>query len=161
MKEETMTKYSEQDIKHYTFEELLSEKGYIVYTNVGTSMMPLLRQRRDIIEIRPVFERPSKYDVILYKRGSTYILHRVLRVLPEGGYLIAGDHNIFIERDITDAMILGKMTRIIRNGREIRVDENFVYKVYSHIWVDFFPVKVFLLRGKGWLSRRVHALLGK
>ena len=34
-----------------SFEEILRERGCFVYTNVGTSMMPLLRQRRDIIWI--------------------------------------------------------------------------------------------------------------
>ena len=152
-----MAEYKDPQVKVYTFEELLAEKGYIVYTNVGTSMLPLLRERRDIIEIRPLqTSRPRKYDVILYKRGQTYILHRVLKVLENGTYLIAGDHNIFVETDITDAAILGCMTRIIRDGREILVDKSFLYKLYSHIWVDFFPLKCLILRGKGWLSRRVR-----
>ena len=144
----------------YTFEELLDEKGYIVYTNVGTSMLPLLRERRDIIEIRPLKQRPTRYDVVLYKRGSTYILHRVLKALPDGGYLIAGDHNIFIERDVTDSMLLGRMTRIIRDGRKIDVDKNIRYKIYSHIWVDFFPVKCLILRGKGKPARIYHKIRG-
>ena len=83
-----------------TPEKMLSEWGYIVYTIKGTSMMPLLRQYRDIIEIRPKGEhRCKKYDVVLYKRGKNYILHRVLRVLPDG-YIIAGDHNTFLEYDM-------------------------------------------------------------
>ena len=40
------------EAKVYTFEEILEEKGFLIYTNVGYSMMPLLRQRRDVIEIR-------------------------------------------------------------------------------------------------------------
>ena len=154
----TEKQYSEPpSVRVYSFEELLEEKGYIVYTNVGTSMLPLLRQRRDIIEIRPLAGKPQKYDVLLYKRGETYILHRVLKVRPDGGYLIAGDNNIFVERDVTDRMILGKMTRIIRNGREIRTDSDFHYRLYSHIWVDFFPVKCILLRARGKLSRIYHS----
>lgn len=152
-----MPSYKEPSVKLYTFEELLSEKGYIVYTNVGTSMMPLLRQRRDIIEIRPLTKPPAKYDVLLYKRGSTYILHRVLKV-TESGYLIAGDNNLFIERDVTPSMILGRMTRIIRDGREIRVDTDLWYKVYSHIMVDLFPIKCFLLRIRGKASRIWHKI---
>ena len=42
---------SNNNYKPITFEELLEQNGYIVYTNVGRSMLPLLRQRRDIIEI--------------------------------------------------------------------------------------------------------------
>ena len=152
--------YSEpSSVKVYSFEELLEEKGYIVYTNVGTSMLPLLRQRRDIIEIRPMTRKPKKYDVLLYKRGASYILHRVLKVQPGGGYLIAGDNNIFVERDVTDRMILGRMTRIIRDRREIRTDTDLQYKLYSHIWVDFFPVRCFLLRVRGKLSRIYHRIV--
>lgn len=129
----------------YTFEELLNEKGYLVYTNVGTSMLPLLRQRRDIIEIR---KKPPghchKYDVVLYKRGEKYILHRVLRVLQQG-YIIAGDHNTFLETDVTDDMILGIMTRVIRDGRSITPD-NLTYRVYVLLWCGCYPVRMALLR---------------
>ena len=153
--------YSEPQIEVYSFEDLLEEKGYIVYTNVGTSMLPLLRERRDIIEIRPLADRrPQKYDVLLYKRGSMYILHRVLKV-SEDGYVIAGDHNTFVERDVTDDMILGRMTRIIRDGREILVDEDWKYKLYSHLWVDFFPIKCLILRVKGKASRIWHRWRGE
>ena len=145
--------YKEPSVKVYSFEELLSEKGYIVYTNVGCSMMPLLRERRDIIEIRPLTRKPQKYDVLLYKRNQTYILHRVIKILPDGRYLIAGDNNLFIERDVTDAMILGRMTRIIRDGKEINVDDDWKYKLYSHLWADFFPVKCLMLRAGRWVRR--------
>ena len=117
-----MTIADEPRVQQVSFEELLEKDGVLVYTNVGCSMMPLLRQRRDIIEIRKKGpERCKKYDVALYKRGEKYILHRVLKVLPDG-YLIAGDHNTFVERDVTDKMILGVMTRVIRNGKDICMD---------------------------------------
>ena len=93
------------DAKVYSFEKMLEEKGYIVYTNVGTSMLPLLRERRDIIEIRPKSTgRCKKYDAVLYKRGDKYILHRILKVRPND-YVICGDHNIWREYGITDDQI--------------------------------------------------------
>ena len=142
-----MTNAAAPSVKFYTFEELLDQDGYIVYTNVGVSMMPLLRQRRDIIEIKKKEPgRCKKYDVVLYKRGEKYILHRILRVLPDG-YLIAGDHNTFVETDVTDDMILGVMTRVIRNGRSITVDNPF-YRLYVHLWCDCYPLRMFLLHGK-------------
>ena len=130
--------------KTYTFEELLSNRGYIVYTNKGSSMEPLLRQHQDIIEIRPKGNhRCKKYDVVLYKRGDKYILHRILRVLPDG-YIIAGDNNTFLEYDIKDEQIIGIMVRIIRNGKEIRMTDK-KYRLYVHIWCDFYPVRMALL----------------
>ena len=136
--------------KTYTFEELLSDRGYIVYTNKGSSMKPLLRPNRDIIEIRPKGNhRCKKYDVVLYKKGDKYILHRILRVLPDG-YIIAGDNNTFPEYDIKDEQIIGIMVRVIRDGKEIRMTDK-KYRLYVHIWCDFYPVRMFLLRIKRFL----------
>ena len=139
-------------VKTHTFEDMLSDRGYIVYTNKGTSMMPLLRQQRDIIEIRPKGDnRCKKYDVVLYKRGENYILHRILRVLPDG-YIIAGDNNTFLEYDIKDEQILGVMVRVIRDGKDIYMTDK-KYRLYVHIWCDFYPVRMFLLRIKRKLWR--------
>ena len=142
-----MSRAFEPKVKFTTFEELLQTDGYIVYTNVGVSMMPLLRQRRDIIEIRAKGPgRCQKYDVVLYRRGERYILHRVLKVLPEG-YVIAGDHNTFLERDVTDDMILGVMTRVIRGGKTVTMDDP-KYRLYVHLWCDFWPIRMAILRCK-------------
>ena len=145
------------EVKVMTFEEMLETRGYIVYTNVGHSMMPLLRERRDIIEIRKKGPgRCRKYDVVLYRRGEKYILHRILRVLPEG-YLIAGDNNAFVERDITDEKIIGVLVRVIRNSgkgkrREI-TPENKGYRVYVHLWCDLYPIRMGILRVRNFVWR--------
>ncbi len=133
--------------KVYTFEEMLAEKGFILYTNEGRSMLPLLRPRRDIIEIRARAPgtRSRKYDIVLYRRGRQYVLHRVLKVLP-AGYLIAGDHNTFLERDVTDGRILGTVTRIVRGGREIRMEDP-RYRLYVRLWCGAYPLRMALLRG--------------
>ena len=162
-----MTHIVKPDIKLYTFEELLDNYGYIVYTNVGCSMLPLLRERRDVIEIhRKEPGRCKKYDVVLYRVGDKYILHRILRVLPKG-YIIAGDHNTFIERNITDEMILGVMTRVVRDGKTITPD-NIWYKAYVHLWCDAYPVRMGLLKAKrfvyrclGFAKRRILKLIKK
>ena len=139
----------------YSFDEILDREGVLVFTNVGISMLPLLRERRDIIEIQKKGSgRCKKYDVVLYKRDGRYILHRILRVLPSG-YLIAGDNNFFVERDISDVNILGVMNRVIRDGKDITMDDPF-YRLYVHLWCDCWPLRMFLLRGKGFISRRLR-----
>lgn len=142
----------------YSFEELLEKNGYIIYTNIGVSMMPLLRQRRDIIEIRKKDKvRCKKYDVVLYKRGDKYILHRIIKVLPNGRYIILGDHNTFLEKDINDDRILGVMNRVIRDGKSIYVTD-LRYMLYSHLWVDFYPIRITITKGKEKLKRLVRRL---
>ncbi len=143
-------------IKVTSFEEVLNSLNFIVYTNVGVSMLPLLRQKKDVIEIHKKKPgRCKKYDVVLYKRGNHYILHRILKVLPDG-YIIAGDNNTFIETDITDDMILGVMTKVIRNGKSITPD-NICYKIYVHLWCDFYPVRMRIITVK----RKIRLILGK
>ena len=153
----------EKSAQYKSFSDLLNEEGYFVYTNIGFSMMPLLREKRDIIVIqKKKQQRCKKYDVILYKRDNQYILHRVLKVLPNG-YIIAGDHNTFLEYDVTDDMIIGVMTRVIRNGKNIYPND-WRYKLYYHLWCDFFPFRVFLLKAKaksGKIIKRVLKVIGK
>ena len=59
-----------------TFEEELERTGKLVYTNVGDSMMPLIRQDKDLLIIEKKPEgRLKKYDVPLYRRDSgQYVL---------------------------------------------------------------------------------------
>ena len=120
-------------------------------------MTPLLKQRHDIVEIRPGNgERFRKYDVVLYKWGDKYVLHRILKVRPHD-YVIAGDHNYFLEYGITDEQILGKMTRVIRDGEDLPLN-NFRYRMYVHLWCDFYPVRAFILHAKGFMRRRMKKL---
>ncbi|MBR4711033.1 MAG: S24/S26 family peptidase [Clostridia bacterium] len=156
-----MSKAAEPAVRFVTFEEMLQQDGYIVYTNVGVSMLPLLRERRDIIEIRPKPEtRCRKYDVVLYKRGKRYILHRVLKV-REHDYVIVGDNCIWREYGITDSQILGVMTRVIRGGRTV-TPQNRLYRLYVHLWCDFYPIRAAILyvrRLLGTVRRRLKRLL--
>ena len=135
-------------MRNTTFELELGNRGFLIYTNVGTSMLPLLRQRRDIIEIRrkDPASRCKRYDVVLYKRGDKYILHRILKV-REKDYVICGDHNIWREYGINDDQILGVMTRVVRDGKSIYTTD-WWYKLYVHLWCDFYHVRAIILYAK-------------
>lgn len=136
----------------YSFETLLEKQGYFVYTNMGFSMLPLLRQKKDIIEIRKKEPgRCNQYDVVLYKRGEKFILHRIVKVLPDG-YLISGDNCRVIERDIKDKDILGVMTRVNRNGKDITPD-NKLYKLYVLLWCKPYHLRIFYLKIKAFIRR--------
>ena len=49
----------------------------------GVSMLLMLHQNRDIVVIVPPEGRLKKYDVALYKRGSSYIFHRIIGIQNE------------------------------------------------------------------------------
>lgn len=130
-----------------TFKEQLELHGKIIYTNVGTSMMPLLRAGRDVMIIERPTGRLKKYDVALYiRRDGTYVLHRILKVRDKD-YVICGDHCTVKEYGITDSNIVGVLTGIIRDGKTVEMDSP-RYKLYYHLWCDFFYIRVFLIKAK-------------
>ena len=127
-----------------TYEKELETYGKVISTNVGDSMMPLLRQGKDlmVIERRPK-GRCRKYDAVLYKLGDKYILHRILKV-REKDYVICGDHRIRREYGVTDDQIIGVMTAVVRDGREIPVTDP-KYRFYVHLWCDFYHIRAAIL----------------
>ncbi len=154
-----------------TFEQELQEKGILVYTNVGDSMMPLIEQGKDVI----VIKRPSewdnidigestakllkKYDVPLYKRDTgEYVLHRVLKV-RKNDYIICGDNRFWREEGISDRHILGILSEVIKEGRTISVEseeyKKFVKKHLRKHW-KFYNLK----RVRNKIVREIKKLIG-
>lgn len=133
-----------------TYEEYLEKNGSMTYSNVGTSMMPLLKQGRDLFTVtKKGSERCRKYDVVLYRRPpDKYVLHRVVKVRKKD-YVILGDNCINKEYGIIDDDILGVMTSFVHKGKQHTVND-MTYRIYSHLWVDlsFFRVKLKKLRMK-------------
>ncbi len=122
-------------------EEMLLKEGVYIATTVGFSMYPLLRNRKDNAVIVPKPSKLSKYDVPLYKRGETYILHRIIDI-KDNKYIIRGDNCEFIETDIKDENIIGILDGVFRGNVYISV-QNPIYKLYSYLPVKFYFLRVF------------------
>ena len=61
------------------YEELLARDGRVTTHVTGSSMLPLLRDRQSIVTVESVSRVPPRRgDVVLYKAGGRYILHRVM-----------------------------------------------------------------------------------
>lgn len=141
-------------MKKSTFEQEIQKSGKLIYTNVGNSMMPFIRQGRDILIISKVNGRLKRYDVPLYKRDSgQYVLHRILKVRKDD-YVICGDNRYVKEYGINDKNIIGVLTAVIRNGKEIPVTD-YKYRIYVHLWCDFFPIRVGIIRIKQFVERKL------
>ena len=137
-----------------TFEEEISRTGKLIYTNVGDSMMPLIRQNRDLLIIEKVSGRLKKYDVTLYKRDSgQYVLHRIIKVRKDD-YVMCGDNRWQKEYGITNRHIIGVLTGVIQDGKTISVNDK-KYRLYVHLWCDFFHVRALILKVKNYLKRRI------
>lgn len=135
-----------------TFEEILRRDGKLIYTNKGDSMMPLIKEGRDLLVISKTNGRLKKYDVPLYKRDTgQYVLHRIIRV-RKNDYVICGDNRYNKEYGITDRHIIGVLTAVIRSGREIPVTQ-FSYRFYVYVWYFLFPVRSLIMRTKNVLRK--------
>ena len=105
------------------FEDEIRRKGYIAYTNEGDSMMPLLRQHRDVMVIRKLTEPPKKNDAVLFKRpDGAYVLHRIIKVCGMGMYRVCGDNRDYAE-PVPEEWIIGILTEIIRDGQHITMQD--------------------------------------
>jgi len=138
-----------------TYEDFLEKNGEMTYSNVGISMLPLLKEGRDLFTVwKKGRKRCKKYDVVLYRRPpNSYVLHRIIEV-RENDYVILGDNCLNKEYGITDDDIIGVMTSYVHNGKKHSVNE-LIYRIYSLIWVDLAAVRVFLMRVRIKLKRLI------
>ena len=120
-----------------SIEEILKSDGMYVSTTSGVSMYPMLRDRRDTIVVTPVSGRLEKYDVALYRRGNSYVLHRVIKVLPDS-YVIRGD-NCAAKEYVPDSSVLGKLTEVWREDKKLDM-QGAPYRAYSRLITFFNPM---------------------
>ncbi len=140
----------------YKIEEVLAEKGVYVGPTVGVSMLPMLKNRRDTIVVRPKTERLKPLDVALYKRGDAYVLHRVLQPV-EGGYIIRGD-NCYSDEHIPEDDVFGVLTEFFRKDKHIYCTDK-KYLRYAKNRVKNYPMRRFFLRVKGKLKSIAKRIL--
>lgn len=137
-------------------EDVLREEGMFVSTTVGVSMYPMLRNRKDTIIVMPYEGRLKKYDVPLYKRGSSYILHRIIEVRPDS-YVIRGDNCIQKEYGITDEQILGVLTGFYRGAKKVNMN-GIGYKLYVHVWPFLYPMRRMYVQTRSLAARAWHKI---
>ena len=138
-------------IEQRSVEEYLTENGIYVGLTKGVSMRPMLRAGRDTILISPVEGRLKKYDVPLYRRGETYVLHRVVEV-REDGYVICGDNCMEKEYGVSEEQIVGVLSGFRRGEKYVAIDSS-AYLFYAKVWVAIYPLRRLFLRLKMFARR--------
>ncbi len=122
------------------YEQYLDRYGVLTYRFKGISMLPMLRQGKDTFTVvKKTQARCKKYDVALYRRGEQYVLHRVVKVLPQS-YVILGDNCAKKEYNITDEDIIGVLQSFTRGERSISVDHR-GYRLYARVWYWLYPLR--------------------
>lgn len=121
-------------------EEVLQEHGEIATCISGRSMLPMLRDGKDIVVIKKLDRPLKRHDVAVYRMPSGKLLiHRVLKV-REDCYVIRGDNRPNTEY-IKPEWIIGVLKEFYRGGKKYECETNKLYKAYI-IWVRAsFPVR--------------------
>jgi signal peptidase I len=98
--------------------EVLNNCGSITYKISGKSMEPMISPNRDIVTIKRKTNREKLHvnDVVLYRQKGKLILHRIVKVLPKGEYVILGDNCSRREYGICEDDIVGVLTSFKHNG---------------------------------------------
>ncbi len=110
-------------MEYVAYEELLAKDGQVITHVVGTSMLPLLHNRESIVIVETVDHvPPKKGDVVLYKTGGTYILHRMMQIRPDE-YLIRGDNTWMMEH-VPKTVVLATMTGFYRKAEGKLITRN-------------------------------------
>lgn len=124
-------------------EDILKEKGRLVLTAEGFSMLPCIHPITDVLFLEQPKEKIRPLQVILYKRKSGgYVLHRVMEVREEG-CVLCGDNQYKKEYGIQDSQILGVLKGFYRGEVYVDCEKSRGYQRYVKLWCSpFFPRRI-------------------
>ena len=127
-------------------ERSIKELGYAVAPIAGTSMMPLLKEGRDRVELKPYcHERLKKGDVVLYKKNDdTLVLHRIIKTENGEFFTVLGDHQFKNSERVSKGQIVAVAKGFIINGRHVDEKTRW-YRLYKKIWLCNLNVRRMIL----------------
>jgi signal peptidase I len=117
-----MTKYSE------TIDFLLKEDSGCESVSLevqSVSMFPSLCPGDAVVTKRTTMKEVRCGDIVVVGELEHYVVHRVIRRLrrkEEAGILTKGDISLFVDNPALKEHLIGKVIKIVRNGRVIDPD---------------------------------------
>lgn len=139
-------------------EELLKSDGRYLSTTRGVSMRPMLKSGRDVIVVLPKTERLKPYDVALYRRGESYVLHRVIGV-TDSGYVIRGD-NTYTDEIVPESAVIGVLAEYFSKKSTVKVTDK-RYLRYSRRVVRLYPLRKMRVRAVSAIKSVIKKIIGK
>ena len=141
----------------------IEEKGRTYFYPKGVSMLPTLKEGRDISVLAPLTREIKRGDVVLYiRRGKSdrLVLHRVIKRRGDGVYLIRGD-NTYQNEQVKKEDILALLEGFFRKSRYFDCEKSKRYRIYSSLWMFFYPFrKAFYFLPRRAAAKIKHALFG-
>lgn len=105
----------------------------------GASMRPLLRPG-DQVQVAWGAGSLKAGDIVVYRRGETLIVHRLLYRRSDGMFILGGDNKVFPDEATPMASILGIVNAVQRGERRIDLSRTGPSWL-GQIMVATFPVR--------------------
>lgn len=138
-------------------EETIEKGNSFSFCAFGSSMLPFIRNGKDIVTLGPIENHLAKNDIIFYRRKSgQFVLHRIVNVCPDGSFCLCGDNQFRIEKGILKDQIIAKLHRLERDGKEVHFHSPVV-----GLWCFFLPLRRLLLHIKSAIKDRIKRLFKK
>ena len=127
-------------------ERSIKELGYAVVPITGTSMLPLLKEGRDLVELESCSqERLKKGNVVLYKKNDgTLVLHRIIKTENREFFTVLGDHQFNNDERVNNNQIIAVACGFFIKGRYVNEKTRW-YRLYKKIWLCNLNVRRIIL----------------
>ncbi len=129
--------------------ESATEKGApFRFFQRGTSMLPMLRQGVDSVQLVSKEKRPPKIgEVILYRRkNGAFVLHRIIGEGKDGSFITCGDNQGIPEKGVGYDSIIAVLDLFYRGEEPISADDEkylkYVRKQMKTRFIRYFKAKL-------------------
>lgn len=118
----------------------------------GTSMLPTIKEGRDMVLLTSIPEKLKKYQMILYKRDNgAYVLHRIVKIEGDD-YTMRGDNQFVLEPGIRREQMIAIVCGIMREEKKINPESN-IQRLKAALWVESVGPRKCLLTLRSYLSK--------
>lgn len=138
-------------------EEEIAQSHQVRIRLIGTSMNPFLRNGISEVVLVPCKPEELKLlDVVLFRYRGGHVLHRIVRITPNG-YTLQGDGVWASCEQCTATDIVARVAYVYRTPQKRLSVTSLSWRLYSKVWHFLRPVRRWLLR-LYFLLWRKHAI---
>ncbi len=125
-----------------TLENTVKDGGCVPLAVTGSSMMPFLKEGRDVVWLRKCTEADfERGKILLFRRDNgAFILHRIREILPDNKLLMNGDAQYWCET-INKSQVIAVVSEIERDGKKKPCSRNFLWHILKPLRPYIFRIQ--------------------
>lgn len=145
VKEEQAWKLNDEELTEF-LQTVLNAGGIFPLTVTGSSMAPLLANKRDKVFLTSPQRREPRVGEIVLARcdKEKYLLHRIVKKLDRECFLLRGDANMETET-VKREDVMAVAEAFVRKGRTVSTESR-RYRCYVWIWMRAWRLRPLIFR---------------